>query len=123
MFFKKRTPMPTKAQMLSARPLRNPLIVWEASETGALLRAPIDNRGIWGRLRRIFRLRDERLIELDAIGAFVWDRLDGHTTVDGLIVRLCKQYRLDRKEAEASLFAFLKMLSDRNYAALFVKKR
>ena len=60
-------------------------------------------------------LPDKRVVVLDSIGAFVWQMCDGKHTISQIINALQKKHRLTRKEAETSLFTFIKMLGKRNF--------
>lgn len=52
-------------------------------------------------------------IELDSMGSFVWERCDGERSVGQIVDDLCDEYRLHRREAEASLAEFLTELRKR----------
>ncbi|RLE78217.1 MAG: hypothetical protein DRJ56_00565, partial [Thermoprotei archaeon] len=52
-------------------------------------------------------------ILLDKVGSFVWDLCDGEHTVEDIIRELMREYKLHRREAEASLLLYLQMLSKR----------
>lgn len=63
--------------------------------------------GVWdGRVLR-------KTVELDAIGSFVWERIDGHRTVGELAAALAERYGLDRDEAGLAVAAFLRQLGQR----------
>ena len=63
--------------------------------------------GVWdGRVLR-------KTVELDAIGSFVWERIDGRATVGELAVALAERYGLDRDEAGLAVAAFLRQLGQR----------
>jgi len=64
----------------------------------------------------------EARVELDEIGAFVWEMCDGRTTVREMIARLSERHRIGRKEAEVSLTAFLKSLMRRGLVSVIVDK-
>lgn len=51
-----------------------------------------------------------KTFELDPVGVFVWKQIDGKASVEQLIRRIAKQYKLDLRQAEASTTAFLKTL-------------
>ncbi len=59
--------------------------------------------------------------ELEEVGSFVWNRIDGKTSFEKISRELQKRYKMKRLEADASLEAFLKMLSDRGLITLLVK--
>lgn len=61
-----------------------------------------------------------RRIELDEVGSFVWEMFDGRTTVREMIDRMSQQYKLNRREAEVSLTAFVKTLAGRQLVVVLV---
>jgi len=63
-----------------------------------------------------------RKIELDEVGTFVWDMCDGETTIREMIDRMSEEYTLNRREAEVSLTAFVKMLAGRQLVAVLVPR-
>ena len=63
--------------------------------------------GVWdGRVLR-------KTVELDAIGSFVWERIDGRATVGELAAALAERYGLDRDEAGLAVAEFLRQLGRR----------
>ncbi len=63
----------------------------------------------------------EKSFELDELGAFVWDAADGTRTVEGLIRHFAAEKKVNLREAEVAVLAFLKMLAKRNLMALRVE--
>lgn len=61
-----------------------------------------------------------RTVELDEVGSFVWDLFDGKTTVREMIDRLAARYKLNRKEAEVSITAFIRTLGKKGLVAIAV---
>ena len=109
----------TRAQIIGAQPVRNPAVQWERApreEDGpsvALLRVP-RRRDRWGDVvARMFRLPDFRKLELDEIGSDVWEMCDGSHTVDAITKAICAKYRLNRRQGETSVTAYLKQLAER----------
>lgn len=99
--------------MRRARPLRNPLIVYEISEDGsALLIAPLatQGRGVLGAMAKKLGKPDTKKFDLDPVGAMVWQLCDGQHTFDGIAKRLRDRFKMNRLEAEAALGAFLQTL-------------
>jgi len=114
----------TREQSLQARPVRNPAVVTEATAGGARLTVPVVP-GRWvSLLLRILKFgarpnfRPTRTIELDRVGAFVWELCDGSRTVKELASALAAHEKLPRREAEHSLALFLKMLAERRLLLL-----
>ena len=51
-----------------------------------------------------------KTFEFDAIGVFVWDALDGKTSVEALIGRVAARYNLNLREAQVPTLQFLQTL-------------
>jgi len=112
-----------RRQVLRLYPIRNALVRHEQNESGVFtLIVPLQPRGIFGWLSRIFKLPREHRIELDEIGSAVWALCDGKHAVETIVQRLAQQYKLERREVELSLFAFLNTLARRGFIA-YSKKR
>ena len=127
----KEKPRPARASLLGAVPVRNELVrAVRAADTAdgrALdavairLTAPLAA----SRLRRMVsgaRAKGEKTFELDELGAFVWDALDGRRTVESLIRHFAETQRVNVREAEVAVLAFLKTLAQRNLIALAVNE-
>jgi hypothetical protein len=102
--------------LLAAVPQRNGL-VREAGRTAGSLRltAPLRPSAL-----RAFLAKApvEKSFDLDALGVWTWDHLDGRTSVGALIQRFAADHRVNLREAEVALLAFLKTLTQRNLIAL-----
>jgi len=118
----KKSPKPTKSDMLAARPLR-------ASTAQEKCVAP----GKWQLTLPVrptrwasFVLRAPRgmskTFELDELGKFVYDACDGKASVRQLIRKLAKQYNLNQREAEVATVAFLKTLTSKGLIAITMEK-
>lgn len=116
---------PDRLQILSARPIRHPKIVWSREPTrleGApelvLVQVP-RRQDKWGNLiARWFKLPDHKKIELDQIGSDVWELCDGNHSIESIATRISKSYKLNKRQAETSVTAYLKMLADRRLIGL-----
>ena len=64
-------------------------------------------------IARWFKLPDHKKIELDEIGSDVWEMCDGRATVEALSRAICASYRLNRRQGETSVTAYLRMLAQR----------
>ena len=62
-------------------------------------------------------------MELEEVGAFVWNLCDGKNSFEFIAKKLGAQFRLSRLESEASLTAFLQMLSQRKLITLMVASK
>ncbi|MFN3690150.1 MAG: PqqD family protein [Fimbriimonadales bacterium] len=122
--FRRSAPPPLdRRQVLRLYPLRNAAVRSEPNEDGIyILIVPLQLRGLFGWFSRIFKLPREHRIELDEIGSTVWALCDGRHSVETIVQRLVQQFKLERREAEYSLFAFLNTLSRRGFIA-YSKKR
>jgi len=116
-------PQLAREQALRLYPVRNPAVRYETTEDGCvLLIVPVRPRGLLRLLGKLFKLPREHRIELDETGSTVWNLCDGGHSVDAIVQRLTRQYKLERREAEYALFAFLDTLSRRGFIA-YSKKR
>jgi hypothetical protein len=96
---------------------------YETQSNGCvLLIVPVRPRGLMRLLTRLFKLPREHRIELDETGSTVWSLCDGQHSVEAIVQRLVRQYKLERREAEYALFAFLNTLTRRGFIA-YAKKR
>lgn len=110
-------------QLRKAKPVRNPLVKWEAGPDGTLLlEAPLmqQGRGIAGWLAKRMKKPDTKKFEFEPVGAFLWELFDGQHTVDTISRKLREQYKMNRLEADASLSAFLQMLARRKLITLML---
>ncbi len=116
----------TKEQLRRARPQRNPSVETEDLEDGgAVLSAPLDIKGprLMAAVAKKMKAPDRRKIELEPVGASVWRLCDGKHTFEAISKDLRSQYKMGRLEADASLEAFLQMLSRRGLVAMMVGKK
>lgn len=115
---------PSRAEVLGARPVRNPAVQWsrearsEERPAVVLLRVPRRADRVGNLVARWFRLPDHKKIELDEIGSEVWERCDGATSVEAITRAICERYRLNRRQGETSVTAYLRMLAQRRLIGL-----
>ncbi|MBI2297604.1 MAG: PqqD family protein [Armatimonadetes bacterium] len=106
----------TREEAFSARPLRNPAIVWEQQDSGlVLLTVPLEVKPWMRLLRYVIQVPTERRVELDEVGSDVWLWCDGESSVKELTARLAKAHQLNAREAEVSLTQFLQTLAKRRF--------
>lgn len=115
-----------RAQVIAARPIRNPSVTWDRAVRGedgpslALLRIP-RRRDRWGDVvARLFKLPDHRKVELDEIGSDVWEMCDGVSSVEAITKAISTKYQLNRRQSETSVTAYLRQLAERRLVALRV---
>ena len=125
-FLKIAPPEVDRKATLMLRPGRNSRLTWERLETGETILSVPQNEKV-GRLtkRMAARLKapTERRVELDEVGGYVWELCDGRHTVDSIVQKTGRQYRMNRREAEVSVSMFLQMLHERNFIAFYKKTK
>jgi hypothetical protein len=105
----------SREEVLRALPLRNPNVQYERNEQGEMvLSVPLAKGRVIKGLKWFLPAPDRKQILLDEIGADIWELCDGTNTVEGIRRRLSEKYRLERREAEASLMEYLRMLAKRS---------
>ncbi|MGQ9525351.1 MAG: PqqD family protein [Armatimonadota bacterium] len=103
-----------RQEVLRARPIRNPVVSWERNDQGeTILHIPLQKGRVIKALRWFFPAPDQKQLVLDEIGGDMWELCDGTNTIDDIRRRLCDKYRLERREAEASLIEYLRQLAKR----------
>lgn len=112
---KSEQPRLTQDQILAARPVR--LVasdVVSRDDGGGTIKVPLAQR------RWPFRLPAgaTKTFELDAVGVFVWNNLDGDTTVRQLVEKLAAQYKLNLREAQVPTLKFLETLMRKGLVGL-----
>ncbi len=116
-------PGPSREQALACVPVRNPA-VRELPATGETLRLryPLAVRPLAARLARLLGQADPptptKTIELDALGAFTWKRINGADTVAAIAAAIADHYGLHPREAELATATFLQTLGKRGIIAL-----
>jgi hypothetical protein len=111
----------SREQSLSARPVRNENLTVSRDDDGNVV-ITIPRRKTWwaDAVARLLRMPDKRKIALDEVGTAVWDQCDGKHTVESIIDNFVEKYKLNRREAEVSVFAFFKDLTRRGFVGLVV---
>ena len=111
-------PAPTREQSLAMRPLRMTDAAMDLDASGnGKLRVPMRPTRLGKFLAARMPAR-EKTFEFDAVGVYLWTQLDGKTSVEQLIRRIGKQYKLELRQAEASTVAFLKTLMQKGLVGM-----
>jgi hypothetical protein len=119
----RKKPKLTRRQALSALPVRNALVTAENLENGEKAITIPRRKDLLARiLALIFAVPKQRRVVLDAVGADIWEECDGSHTVADIIAALAEKYRLDRKEAEVSVTAYMRQLGKRGLIAFAVPR-
>ena len=106
-----RGPVITKEQFLKSKPVRNPALNWSQYPSGEVaIFVKQEPTGITKLMAKIVKPPSEKKILLDRVGSFVWSLCDGEHTVEDILKELMSKYKLQRREAEASLTLYLQML-------------
>ena len=112
-------------QFKKAKPVRNPAVTWDQTDDGGLvLEAPLaqQGRGITAWLAAKMKMPATKKFELEPIGAFLWPLFDGKHTVDTISRKLREEFKMNRLEADASLMAFLQMLTHKKLITMMIGK-
>jgi hypothetical protein len=49
---------------------------------------------------------------LEEIGTFIWNQMDGHTSLEGVLEAITTEYKVDRETARADLLDFVQEMVD-----------
>ncbi len=118
----RRRPRINRQRALASYPVRNQAVEWRADGETMVLIARRREDAVGRLLSLFFVVPRERKYELDSVGSYVWQHCDGRHTVEDLIRGLAARYKLNRKEAEVSLTAFLRLLGKRKLVAIAVPR-
>lgn len=120
--FRSKKPEISRQQALSAKPVRliEPEIV-RRDDGGANLKVKMKSTGA---SRWFLRLPEgaTKTFELDALGLLVWNSCDGKTSVQQIIRKLAREYKLNLREAEVPTIKFLQMLIKKGLVGMSVQK-
>lgn len=126
-FLKVPPPEMDRKGALTLRPGRNSQLTWERQPEGkTMLTVPMSRKA--GKITRLLaqwlRAPSERRVELDEVGGYVWELCDGNHTVETIVQKTGREYKMNRREAEVSVTMFLQMLHEKNYIGFYkrVKK-
>jgi hypothetical protein len=108
-----------KKEALEILPVRNSRIKWERKGSEILLDVPLRDDKFARFVKRLMKnMPDTRQISLDELGAGVWEMCDGKNNVNSIVSAISKNYKLTRREAEASVTMFMSTLAKKNLIAL-----
>ena len=120
-----RKPKIERKDALAIVPVRHPLVKWERTDKEVVLSIPMrDDRiarmvkAVIKTLRMAKQLPECRQLGLDEVGSYVWELCDGERTIDGVVLGVTREYKLTRREAEASVTMFLQTLAKKNLIGL-----
>lgn len=117
---RKKTPLPEfdRNQALAMVPVRNREVTENHLDSGLVrLTYPLALRPWYARIAARAGLWDGapliKRLELDRLGTFVWERINGADSVRDIASALATHFQLQNREAELSTAAFLKTLGQR----------
>lgn len=116
-------PSLTREQALAARPFRNPTLEWTEREDGDVEVILPRRRDLTGRaLGWFMMIPEKRAVTLDLVGGFVWKNCDGTRSVTELVDLMAEEFKVGRREIEASLTQYLKTLGSRGMIGFLMPK-
>lgn len=125
MFRQKQAPVKlTRSQAMACVPVKGVLVQESRLESGEILLAYPDYKQPWFTkiIRRLGRPGDSKVrikkLQLDTLGASVWELFDGRRSVQQVIELFADKYSLLPKEAEVSVSQFLRALGRRDLIGL-----
>lgn len=112
----------SRTDALCCIPVRNPLVLENRLDSGEMLLSYPETLKPWFvdilQRKKKSELRRMRKIQLDILGAGVWDLVDGKSTVMKIIDSFAELHQLYRKEAEVSVIQFLRELGRREIVGM-----
>lgn len=113
----------SRTESLACIPQQNDTAQWQELDNGDILftyAIPL-NRFFQALHRKFSNNRaavPTKKLQLDAMGSFVWNLIDGKRTVKDIITTFAQDYKVTNQEAETAVAAFLKTLGQRGFIAL-----
>ena len=107
-------------RMLAARPMRN-TAAEEAPAEGGGISISVKRVRPWYMvppLSWIVPVRKHRIVQLDRLGAVVWQLCDGRHTVESIVDKFAVSYRLTFHESRAAVTNYLKLMIQRGLLAI-----
>jgi len=112
-------PILDRTRSLGARPIVNVGVRAERQPDGTLhlvIRGPRPS----GFFARFLPPVLEKRVELDELGSFVFEQINGERTVREILDTFVARYRNNRREAEYMIAAFLRQLTERKLITLII---
>ncbi len=119
----RKQPQLTKDDLLASRPVLNQAVKWYLNDE-EVIQIDIPRRDTWwvSLLSKVIYTPKKRTIALDEVGTSVWQMIEEHKTVSVMIKQLAKEFKLNRREAEASLIAYLRTLAKKKLVGFEVPR-
>lgn len=122
LFGRKKKPQISRADALSARPVRSGDATLARDETGGAKITVVLKSPRWGGWLLRMPENATKTFELDEIGVLVWDSCDGKTSVQQMIRKLAKRYNLNLRESEVATVRFLHTLAKKGLIGMAMEK-
>jgi hypothetical protein len=120
----RRKPKIDRKDALAIVPVRNKLVEWERKDKEVVLTIRMRDGLLAKVAKKVVRnLPDSRQIALDDVGSSVWELCDGERDINGLVQAISSNYKLTRREAEASITMLLQTLAKKNLIGPMSLKR
>jgi len=120
---KRKKPQISRAEALKCTPVISAQVVEDRLESGeVIIRYPVTIRPFFATWVKRFGGPDDyvqtKKLQLDKLGASVWDMLDGKRSVRRLIELFAETHQLQFREAEVAVTRFLRELGRRGLIGL-----
>lgn len=113
------TPLLDRARSLQGIPVRHAdLSMRRTSTGGVMITARFPRRKAW--FARFMPPVIERQVELDEIGAFVMEHVDGKRSVKEIVAAFNARFNLNRREAELCTVDFIRQLAQRRLISIVI---
>ena len=120
---RRKQPRLTKDDLLASRPVLNQAVKWYLNDE-QVIQIDIPRREtLWvNLLSKVIYTPEKRTIALDEVGTTVWQMIEQGKTVSTMIKQLATQFKLNRREAEASLIEYLRTLAKKKLVGFEVPR-
>ena len=116
---KRKTPQLSRRQSLACRVVRNPEAIERITDAGDLELTLALKPARWTRiLGRDTKIPAIRKYQLDDLGRYVWEQAAESPTVEAIIRQFARQHKINIREAEVSVTAFLRMMMQRGLVGM-----
>lgn len=114
----------SRTESLACIPKQNDTAQWQELDNGDILFTyAIPLSRFFQALHRKFSNNQTEVptkkLQLDQMGSFVWNLIDGEKTVKDIIRIFAKEYKVTSQEAETAVATFLKTLGQRGFIVLY----
>ena len=118
---KRKTPQLSRRQTLACRVVRNPEVIERIRDAGDLELTLALKPARWTRLLgRDPEVPAIRKYQLDDLGRYVWEQAADSPTVESLIRQFAEHHKINIRESEVSVTAFLRSMMQRGLVGMAV---